>query len=173
MVCLGVNSGRHALVAAPILAQEEAKLKAAHAEALQQRALAKAKPRDFDPMKLPAADPSLERSEAKKPPTKPTKPEELRPSERLEPSPAAPELGAPAALVWTMDAAYWLLPKPLDFGYLVYDNIRAAALVEAPPYYEVVVGRKLLDLRWSVLSSLAFAILMFAAAAQQFSQDDY
>jgi hypothetical protein len=31
----------------------------------------------------------------------------------------------------------------------------------------------LLDLRWSVLSSLAFAILMFAAAAQQFSQDDY
>ncbi len=70
------------------------------------------------------------------------------------------------------DIGYWLLPKPADLGMLLYDALGAgdhfgrlldpAAL--APHGFSMTL---------SVLTSLLFAIYLFCAASQQFSQTDY
>jgi ABC-type transport system involved in multi-copper enzyme maturation permease subunit len=80
---------------------------------------------------------------------------------------------ATEALVKTADAGYWLLPKPADFGLILYDALDADRF--ATPWIEFrrVQQRGLFLPLWSVVSSLAFAAVLLAVAVYEFVHDDY
>jgi magnesium-transporting ATPase (P-type) len=80
---------------------------------------------------------------------------------------------ATAALIKTADLGYWLLPKPADFGLILYDALDADRF--ATPWVEfrrVQEQGKFLPL-WSIVSSLAFAAGLLAVAVYEFVHDDY
>lgn len=169
LVCTGINYSHHTLAAVPILrAEDDAKREALRA-VLTKQAVENAKPRP-DPTKIPRLGPD---GEVKQDMKTPKSVEELLPNELPDLPPAARPAAAASALTAVLNATYWVLPKPVDFGYLIYRNIDAEGLVEAPPNYEVMVGKGLIDLRWSVATSVLFAAFMLFAAVQQFQSSDY
>ncbi len=72
-----------------------------------------------------------------------------------------------------IQAAYWVLPKPLDFSKLLDQAVRASEhfAEAADPDEEVTGGRVGFGL--SIASSLAFAVAMLGIAARQLSTTDY
>lgn len=72
-----------------------------------------------------------------------------------------------------LEAGYWMLPKPADFGYFL------ATAVEADRYFplhkELKTAEKLeaLSPELSVLSSLLFALVMLGIAGYEFVKADY
>ncbi|HVJ83721.1 MAG TPA: ABC transporter permease [Planctomycetia bacterium] len=86
---------------------------------------------------------------------------------------AAPKPTYNPSLVAVVKVCYTMLPKPLDFGYVIFDELKAGDFVAMPPHYESLKAQGAIDLRWSVLTSLAFAGFLLLAACQQFTSTDY
>lgn len=80
---------------------------------------------------------------------------------------------ATAALVRTADVGYWLLPKPADFGLILYDALDADRFATPGVELKRVQEQGLFLPLWSVLSSLAFAVGLLAVAVYEFVHDDY
>ena len=73
-----------------------------------------------------------------------------------------------APLVWLADVGYWLFPKPVDLGKLVFDSLGAGAYFRTP-----WVGGAGISLGLSVLTSLLFTAYILFAASRQFARMDY
>jgi hypothetical protein len=71
------------------------------------------------------------------------------------------------------EAAYWVLPKPLDFSKLLDQAVGASKhfAESAEPEEDVTGGR--IGFAFSIGSSLLFAAVMLAIAARQLSTTDY
>jgi len=168
LICMAINYSHHSLVAAPILQkQDDARREELKAKLLDE-AVKNAKPRP-DPLKVPKLD---SEGKVKQEMKTPQSAAELLPNERPD-LPAATRAPSVSALSSVVGLTYWILPKPLDFGYVIYRNIDAEGLVEAPTHYDVMVGGGLIDLRWSIATSVLFACFMLFAAVQQFQSADY
>lgn len=77
------------------------------------------------------------------------------------------------AVRWFVRGGYWILPKPIDFHYVIHRGLQADRFIEAPAYYSELVRAGYFDARLSMLSSILFALFMVFAAAQQFHYTDY
>jgi ABC-type transport system involved in multi-copper enzyme maturation permease subunit len=73
-----------------------------------------------------------------------------------------------APVVWLADICYWLFPKPVDLGRLVFDALGAGSSFRFP----LGVGAGV-SLWLSVLTSLLFTGYVLFAAARQFARADY
>ena len=73
-----------------------------------------------------------------------------------------------APLVWLADVCYWLLPKPVDLGRLVFDAL-GAGLISARSLESTAA----VSLPLSVLTSLLFTGYILLAACRQFAGTDY
>jgi len=83
-----------------------------------------------------------------------------------------PEGSFSAPLGWMAEVGYWVLPKPADFGMLLFDTLEAGQsfgrLIEAPALEAQGFSWTL-----SILTSLAFALYTLCAAARKFQTSDY
>lgn len=168
LICMAINYSHHSLVAAPILQKQDDARREEMKARLLDEAVKNAKPRP-DPQKIPKLGPD---GKVVQDMTTPKSAAELLPSERPD-LPAATRAPSVSSLGTVLSAAYWVLPKPLDFGYVIYRNLEAEGLVEPPTNYAVMVGGGLIDLRWSIATSVLFAAFMIFAAVQQFQSSDY
>jgi ABC-type transport system involved in multi-copper enzyme maturation permease subunit len=77
-----------------------------------------------------------------------------------------------ASVSWLVDAGYWVLPKPADFGMILYKALDAQNFFGAT--FDVTsLAAHGLSLWLSVVTSLAFTAYMLFAAARRFSTLDY
>lgn len=81
--------------------------------------------------------------------------------------------GTSSAAVALADAGYWLLPKPADLGYILFDALQAGKSFRAPEAFQALTARGTFYPLLSVLTSLAFALCTLAAAAWEFARTDY
>jgi hypothetical protein len=80
---------------------------------------------------------------------------------------------ATAALVRAADIGYWLLPKPADFGLILYDALDADRFATPWVEFRRVQQQGQFSPVWSVVSSLLFAAGLLAVAVYEFVHDDY
>ena len=80
---------------------------------------------------------------------------------------------ANAALIRIADVGYWLLPKPADFGLILYDALDADRFATPWVEFRRVQEQGLFLPVWSVVSSLVFAAGSLAVAVYEFVHDDY
>jgi ABC-type transport system involved in multi-copper enzyme maturation permease subunit len=77
------------------------------------------------------------------------------------------------AFAFTLEAGYWLFPKPLDFHLILRDVLNAdtlfARVVDTPKLIEQGAWRPV----WSVVSSLATGVVLLSVAAYDFLTTDY
>jgi hypothetical protein len=71
-------------------------------------------------------------------------------------------------LVRLADFGYWVLPKPIDLGRLVFDALGAGT-----HFQPAIAGISATSLGLSVLTSLLFTAYILYAAGRQFTQMDY
>jgi ABC-type transport system involved in multi-copper enzyme maturation permease subunit len=76
------------------------------------------------------------------------------------------------AFRYLVEAGYWLLPKPADFGIFLYNALNAGdSFAPLPALTAVEKSGFMLEL--SIFSSLAFAVVMIAMASHEFVHVDY
>jgi hypothetical protein len=68
---------------------------------------------------------------------------------------------------------YWLLPKPVDFGMMLFDSLEAGDAFGRPQVLDAVQELGAYHPALAVLSSLGFATAMFLVAANHFASTDY
>jgi hypothetical protein len=68
---------------------------------------------------------------------------------------------------------YWFLPKPADFGLILYDALDAGRFGTPLVDFQRLQDRGLFLPDWSVVTSLAFAVMLLAVAAYEFVHADY
>jgi ABC-type transport system involved in multi-copper enzyme maturation permease subunit len=71
-----------------------------------------------------------------------------------------------------VEAGYWLLPKPADFGIFLYNALNAEGSFGRLPAFAAVESNGLF-LELSIFSSLAFAVVMIGMSAYEFAHTDY
>jgi hypothetical protein len=85
----------------------------------------------------------------------------------------APESAISPRLTWLGEAGYWILPKPADMSYLLFDALRAGEYFQQPIDFAALSQAGALSLGLSVTTSLAFTAYVLLAAARQFECADY
>ncbi len=80
---------------------------------------------------------------------------------------------ATEALARSADLGYWVLPKPADFGLILYDALGADRFATPGLEFSRVQERGLFHPAWSVVSSLAFGAVLLAVAVYEFVNADY
>jgi hypothetical protein len=80
---------------------------------------------------------------------------------------------ATEGLIRAANLIYWFLPKPADYGLILYDALDADRFVTPWVEFRRVQERGLFHSTWSVVSSLAFAAVLLAVAVYEFANDDY
>jgi ABC-type transport system involved in multi-copper enzyme maturation permease subunit len=72
-----------------------------------------------------------------------------------------------------VEAGYWMLPKPMDLSGVFFDAMGAASHSIPVEELEAVKAKGQFYPELSVLSSLAFAVVVLALAAYEFRKTDY
>jgi len=83
---------------------------------------------------------------------------------------SSPFQGAARTMV---EAAYWILPKPADFSILLQSLLHAGDHFAAIPAFDTVQHAGAFHPEMSILSSLAFAGVVFVVATRQLGHTDY
>jgi hypothetical protein len=78
-----------------------------------------------------------------------------------------------AALGWSAELGYWLLPKPADFGLILSDAVGADRFTTSLLEFRQVQERGLFQPVAAVLSSLAFGVVILLLAVHEFVNEDY
>jgi ABC-type transport system involved in multi-copper enzyme maturation permease subunit len=85
-----------------------------------------------------------------------------------------PEMQSMSGLTYfLMEAAYWIMPKPADMSVLLFDALQADNYFARALDVKGLMARDAFHPDLSVLSSLAFAGVVLAAAAYHFLTTDY
>lgn len=82
-------------------------------------------------------------------------------------------LTASSAVGQVAEVGYWLLPKPADFGMLLYRGLQSEAYFALPRELENVQRAGAFHPELSLLTSLAFAVGILAVAGLNFVRRDY
>ena len=85
----------------------------------------------------------------------------------------APEAAFSSSLTWLAEAGYWILPKPADFSFLLFDALDAQGYFRQQFDFQALCDAGCFSITLSVLTSLAFTAYLFAASARQFARADY
>jgi hypothetical protein len=83
-----------------------------------------------------------------------------------------PQRLSPFTLVLTK-AAYWISPKPIDAGLILYNTLDAHQHFEKPVVFKVLESGQTFSPSLSLLSSVAIAVVLLALSAYEFSTKDY
>jgi ABC-type transport system involved in multi-copper enzyme maturation permease subunit len=83
-----------------------------------------------------------------------------------------PEGRFSSSINWLVDFGYWVLPKPADFGMMLYDALGAKDYFGAS-FDMSVLSTHGFSLWLSVLTSLAFTGYILFASARRFATTDY
>lgn len=81
--------------------------------------------------------------------------------------------GVAAGASGALEIGYWLLPKPADFSYLLAHAVQADRYFPLAPEMLAADRQGALVLEMSVVTSLAFAVVMLAIAGYEFVKADY
>jgi hypothetical protein len=65
------------------------------------------------------------------------------------------------------------MPKPADFGILLFDALGADKFFGKALMYKTVQDLGYFHPEWSILSSVAFTVVILAMAAYEFVKTDY
>lgn len=76
-------------------------------------------------------------------------------------------------LTKTVEACYWILPKPADLGMLLYRLLDAGSDLGQPAAFTAVIKQGAFHPVLSVAASLAFTGVLLYAATRQFETADY
>jgi hypothetical protein len=71
-------------------------------------------------------------------------------------------------LTWLAEIGYWLFPKPIDLGQLLFDALGAGA-----HFHRLLPGVSAMSLGLAMLTSLLFTAYVLLAASLQFARADY
>jgi hypothetical protein len=86
---------------------------------------------------------------------------------------AFPTEGLSPVARWMLDAAYWVLPKPLALGGIFHDAVGAEGFVAQMPELQMVQQAGQSRPVLAVLSCVAFAAATLGLAAYEFESQDY
>ncbi len=87
---------------------------------------------------------------------------------------AAPDPQAvSAASLVLADAAYWISPKPIDAGLILFNSLGAQRDFEKPDVFKLVESDHGFSWRKSVLSSILITIVLLALSVHEFKAIDY
>lgn len=84
-----------------------------------------------------------------------------------------PEAAFSASVMRLADVGYWILPKPADFSFLLFDALDAQGSFRQQFDLQALREAGFFSLELSVLTSLAFTAYMLLASARQFARADY
>lgn len=76
-------------------------------------------------------------------------------------------------LLKLVELGYWILPKPADFGLILFDGMQAGEAFGKLAVFQQVQEKGDFHPLLSVLSSIAFGVVTFFAASREFEQADY
>jgi ABC-type transport system involved in multi-copper enzyme maturation permease subunit len=79
----------------------------------------------------------------------------------------------PASTVGLAQAAYWITPKPIDAGLILFNALNANEHFEKPSVYKLVEAGEVFSPRLSILSSLVMTGVLLALSSHEFSTADY
>jgi ABC-type transport system involved in multi-copper enzyme maturation permease subunit len=85
----------------------------------------------------------------------------------------APEVTISGPLSYVAEAGYWILPKPADFSFLLFDALDAQGYFRQQFDLQALRDAGFFSLELSVITSLAFTAYVFFASARQFARADY
>ena len=71
------------------------------------------------------------------------------------------------------ETAYWISPKPIDAGLILYNALDAHEHFEKPVVFKLLESGGAFSPALSLLSSLAIAVVLLALSAYEFSTKDY
>ena len=71
------------------------------------------------------------------------------------------------------EAGYWTLPKPADLSIILFDVLQAGASFERLGAFQAVNSQGMFHPTLSILSSLAFAVLLLSLSVRLFARTDY
>lgn len=78
-----------------------------------------------------------------------------------------------ASTVGLAQAAYWMTPKPIDAGLMLFNALNANEHFEKPSIYKLVEAGEVFSPRLSILSSLVMTGALLALSTHEFSTADY
>ncbi|MFO0953823.1 MAG: ABC transporter permease subunit [Isosphaeraceae bacterium] len=73
----------------------------------------------------------------------------------------------------TVEAGYWVLPKPADFGIVLADSLGSTRSLSLAPEFDEVKRARRFHPALSLLSSLAASAVILALAVRRFAAADY
>jgi ABC-type transport system involved in multi-copper enzyme maturation permease subunit len=79
----------------------------------------------------------------------------------------------PAFTLASADVAYWIFPKPIDAGLILFQALDAHQHFEKPAAFRLVESWSSFSPRLSILSSFAIAGALLALSAYEFNERDY
>jgi hypothetical protein len=79
----------------------------------------------------------------------------------------------PASFRTTVEAGYWVLPKPADLGILLYNGLQAGNSFAQALAFQTVQSQGAFYPELSLLTSLLFTAVILLIAGREFSQSDY
>ena len=79
----------------------------------------------------------------------------------------------PASTVGLAQAAYWITPKPIDAGLILFNALNANEHFEKPSVYKLVEAGEVFSPQLSILSSLVMTGALLALSSHEFSTADY
>lgn len=74
---------------------------------------------------------------------------------------------------WWLETAYWVLPKPADFSWLLFELLHADQYFGRLLDYGTLRGQGGLPLAASIVTSLVFTAVVLLASARRFARTDY
>ncbi len=77
------------------------------------------------------------------------------------------------ATLASAEVAYWVFPKPIDAGLILFRALDAHEHFEKPAAFRRLESWPSFSPRLSMLSSLAIAVGLLALAAHEFDERDY
>ena len=75
--------------------------------------------------------------------------------------------------VGLIEMAYWLFPKPIDAGLILFNALDAANHFDKPEVFKLLESGRVFSAKLSILSSLLFTGVLLAISAHQLEATDY
>jgi ABC-type transport system involved in multi-copper enzyme maturation permease subunit len=72
-----------------------------------------------------------------------------------------------------LETGYWLLPKPADLNWLLFESLRGSSYFGKMLDYGTLQSKGLFHLELSILTSVLFAVVALAFAVRRFVRTDY
>lgn len=87
---------------------------------------------------------------------------------------AVPESQAFTPLVLRLvDLAYWISPKPIDLGLILFNALDAQQHFAKPAFFQTLETKEAFSPEWSILSSLSITAVVLGLSTYEFSTTDY